>query len=79
MAKPVLFFETVKGAAMLSLNNLFAVEIISVENEEKYGPTSKALFKFLLPDSSVHVEVYNIPTERVGILLKEIVEKVGES
>lgn len=62
MAKSQLIFETVKGLAMISLDHLFSVEIISTENEEKFGPVSKILFKFLLPDSSVHSEVVSIGT-----------------
>lgn len=79
MAKSQLIFETVKGLAMISLDHLFSVEIISTENEEKFGPVSKILFKFLLPDSSVHSEVFHIPTERVKSLLQTIMEMAGES
>lgn len=79
MNKRSLVFETIKGIAWISLENLFSVEVVSTEDDDKLGTVSKVLFKFLLSDSHVHTEVYNIPTSRVKLLLQEIVERMGES
>lgn len=79
MGKRMLVFETIKGVAMISLENLFSVEVVSTEDDDRLGTVSKVLIKFLLPDSNVHTEVYNLPTNQVKSLLQQIVERVGES
>lgn len=79
MGKRVLVFETIKGIALVTLENLFSVEVVSTEDDERLGTVSKVLIKFLLPDSSVHTEVYNLPTNQVKSLLQQIVEGIGES
>ncbi len=72
-----LVIDTVKGVAVIDLSRLMSVEVISTEDEEKFGPVSKILFKFLLPDSTVHTEVFNIGTHRVRSFLDNLLLMLG--